>query len=124
MAGYDLFPDDFVAKYNGFKEGQSGLFYDPSLKCLIVGKISDYKLKGRVVHNGLTQKDIDDGRYFYAFSTGYSYGDWCKHDMFYAGKLRNYTSLAGYLEYIEKADLEAIKIYFKVKDLLLDNKSI
>ena len=124
MAGYDLFPDEFVARYNGFGEGQSGFFYDPYLKTLIIGKIYNHKLKGRVIHNGVTQKSIDEGRYFSAWSNGYTYGDWDKHDMFYAGRLRNYTSLSGYMEILEKFDLESAKIYFKVKELLIDNKLI
>ena len=124
MAGYDLFPDEFVARYNGFIEGQSGFFYDPYLKTLIIGKIYNHKLKGRVIHNGVTQKSIDEGRYFSAWSNGYTYGDWDKHDMFYAGRLRNYTSLSGYMEILETFDLESAKIYFKVKELLIDNKLI
>ena len=124
MAGYDLFPDEFVARYNGFGEGQSGFFYDPYLKTLIIGKIYNHKLKGRVIHNGVTQKSIDEGRYFSAWSNGYTYGDWDKHDMFYAGRLRNYTSLSGYMEILETFVLESAKIYFKVKELLIDNKLI
>ena len=124
MAGYDLFPDEFVVRCNGFREGQSGFFYDPYLKTLIIGKIYNHKLKGRVIHNGVTQKSIDEGRYFSAWSNGYTYGDWDKHDMFYAGRLRNYTSLSGYMEILEKFDLESAKIYFKVKELLIDNKLI
>ncbi len=124
MAGYDLFPDEFVARYNGFKEGQSGFFYDPYLKSLIVGKIVNHKLKGRVIHNGVTQKDIDQGRYLAAWRNGYTYGDWDKHGMFYVGRLRNYTSLSGYMEILETFDVESATNYFKVKELLLDNKLI
>jgi len=125
MKGFDLFSNIIVAEWNGFKKGQYGLWYDESLNTLIVGFIDeDYCLRGRVLHNGRTQKACDEGRYFAAWSIGYTYNNWDMHDMTYVGRYRNYSGLYGYLEFLEPATLEQIKAYFKVKELLKDINKI
>lgn len=121
---FDLFPVSYQARHNGFHIGQRGLFYDASLNTLIIGAVTESGLKGRVIHNGRTQKDYDEGRYFAAWSVGYSYDRWDMHSMEYVGTYRNYTSLSGYLEFLEPASYAQIKAYFKTKELLKDNKTI
>ena len=121
---FDFYPPEVVCRFLGMRESQIGYFYDDKLKTLIVGRIKDGKLKGRVIHNGRTQKDFDEGRYFSAWSMGYSYSDWDKHDFIYVGKKINYTSLKGYFKFIDQANLESIKAYFKAKELLKDINQI
>jgi hypothetical protein len=121
---YDLFPDDYVCRFRGFTENQRGFFLSKSLNTLIVGKIKQHRLVGRVFHSGLTQKDIDKGRYFAAFNEGYSYGNWDKHDFVYVGKIRDFVTLDGFLSFIQKADFEAFQMYYKTKELLQDKNSI
>lgn len=125
MRGFDIFSNIIIAEWNGFKPGQYGLWYDASLNTLIVGFLDeDCCLRGRVIHNGPTQKDIDEGRYFAAWSIGYTYNNWDLHEMEYVGRYRNYSGLYGYLEFIEGATYEQIKAYFKVKELLKDINKI
>lgn len=124
MGSWDFYPSDVVCRFLGFRESQFGYFYDSKLRTLIIGRIKDGCLKGRVIHNGRTQKDVDEGRYFSTWSNGYAYSDWEKHDFVYAGKKIAYTTLSGYLDFIHSADLESIKGYFKTKELLKDIKEI
>jgi len=120
----ELFPQSYALRANSFKLKQFGLWYDRSVT-LLVGFIDDNGfLKGRVKHNGTTQKDCDEGRYFSAWNTGYTYDRWDLHDVEYVGTLRNYTSLAGYLEFLETATYDQMKAYFKTKELLIDAKII
>lgn len=125
MHGLDIFSNVIISEWNGFKEGQYGLWYDTSLNTLIVGFIDEnHSLKGRVLHNGRTQKDIDEGRYFAAWSTGYTYDNWDMHDMEYVGRYRNYSNIYGYLEFLENASYSQIKAYLKVQELLKDINKI
>lgn len=125
MRGYDLFSNIIIAEWKRFRKGQYGLWYDAGLNTLIVGFIDEnHSLKGRVLHNGVTQKDIDEGRYFAAWSTGYTYDNWDIHVMVYVGRYRNYSGLYGYLEFLEDATYEQIKAYFKVQELLKDINKI
>ena len=121
---FDLYPISVQVQANNMFVGQRGLFYDRSLKTLIVGVIKETGLRGRVIHNGMTQKDCDEGRYFSAWNIGYTYDRWCIHDLEYVGTYRTYTSLSGYLEFIETASYDQLKDYFSAKELLKDIKRI
>ncbi len=115
---YDLYPDYIVCDFKGFKEGDLGLYYNKHLKLLLAGRILNHKLIGRVIHDGLTKKDIDEGRYFRAFRIGYTYGDWDKYDFIYLGHVTNYTTLTGYLNFINTRSNKEIEAYFKAKPLV------
>lgn len=119
----DLYPVTHQAMVNDMKIGQRGLFLT-DLNTLFVGVIKENGLKGRVIHSGLTQKMCDEGRYFSGgpFNEGYTYDRWSMHECEYVGNYRTYESLAGYLEFLETADIDQIKAYFKTKELLNDIK--
>lgn len=121
---FDFYPVSVQVQINNMSIGQRGLFYDRGLKTLIIGVIKETGLRGRVIHNGLTQKDYNEGRYFSAWNIGYTYDKWCIHDLEYVGTYRAYTSLSGYLEFIETASYDQLKDYFSAKELLKDIKKI
>ena len=122
---FELFPVSYRVRANSMHIGQRGLFLNQSLNSLIVGIITENGLKGRVIHNGVTQKDYDGGQYdLSTFMTGYTYDKWNISDMEYVGNYRTYTSIDGYLEFLNFASYEQIKAYFKTKELLKNNKII
>lgn len=98
----DLFPVSVQARVNSMQIGQRGLFYDYRLNLLILGHITETGLSGRVIHTGITQKDIDKG-YYSMVAFGYTYDMWCMHDIEFVGKLINYTSVCEYINFLNTA---------------------
>lgn len=86
-----------------------------------MGHITETGLSGRVIHTGIIQKDIDKGySSMVAFGYGYTYDMWCMHDVEVVGKLINYTSVYEYINFLNTATNEQIKMYFKAERLLKD----
>ena len=50
---------------------------------------------------------------FHAYSVGYEYSDW--EPGIYLGRYTTFSSLNGYMDFINKSDYETIKAYFKCK---------
>lgn len=91
-----------------------GYYYSESIKTLIMG-FEDKKgrLHGKVIG------DTFENPYFRPFNYGYSYTSW--HEGFiYVGKLTAYTTLNGYLNFLDESNYEQIKAYFLVKPLVLE----
>lgn len=91
-----------------------GYYYSESIKTLIMG-FEDKKgrLHGKVIG------DTFQNPMFVPFSYGYSYNSW--HEGFiYVGKLTAYTTLNGYLNFLDESNYEQIKAYFLVKPLVLE----
>lgn len=122
---YSIMPTSYDLRINGFEIGNYGYFYDSNFETLLIGYIDKSgSLVGRVVHNGLTQKKIYEGRYFAAWNNGYSYTNWDKSEFEYVGKLNAYIDTYAYLDFIETASYDQIRAYFEAKELLIDNKKI
>lgn len=95
------------------KNGNIGLYYSPSLDLLIVGIRIDYRLKGRVISNNSC---LDGGSWLMSsFMVGYTYRDWRGDGFSYLGTYRTFTTLDGYLDFINRADYDDLKAYFKSK---------
>ena len=85
-----------------------GLYYSTRLNILMVGRFIDWGLRGRVISNS-----IDD--YFStSFMVGYSYDCWDRSEFTYLGTYRTFTTLNGYLAFLDRASYEDIKAYFKL----------
>lgn len=119
MSNYDFYPVKTQATFNNMYIGQRGLFFNRSTKLLLVGIITKTGLRGRVIHTGVTQDEIDKGyRPVISFGWGYTYDMWDMHEFKYIGRLRNYTSINGYLEYIKNANYNQLKDYFEAERLI------
>lgn len=94
------------------ENGDIGLYYSPILELLMIGRISDYRLIGRVISNS---NCLEDCYMMSSFMVGYSYKSWDKSDFYYMGTYRTFTTLEGYLNFLNDADYDSIKAYFKAK---------
>jgi hypothetical protein len=54
-----------------------------------------------------------------AYRVGYSYDKWDIHEMEYVGKLRNYSTHAGFMEFLDTFEtVDDVKNYFTVKEMI------
>ena len=93
-----LFTDKSICKFYSFQEGQYGLFYDGMLNVLIVGRIKNYRLIGKVISNGITTFE----KCIAGFYVGYRYNDWDKSNMIYMGTLRTHSNYYAYIDFLNK----------------------
>lgn len=111
-------PGSYDLRAFGFTDGQEGLFYDSALNCLLRGKIVDTLLEATVIHGG---SDYDNGRYFSAFSEGYSHFDWdLQHIIWFP---ENILTWAGFKEWMnmDRVAYPELKAYTKAKRLLTES---
>lgn len=95
------------------RNGDTGLYYSQSLDLLIVGMRVDWHLKGRVISNNSC---LDGGSWILSsFPVGYTYKNWGGDEFTYLGTYRTFITLDGYLSFIDRADYDDLKAYFKAK---------
>lgn len=91
-----------------------GYYYSASIKTLIMGfEDKRGRLHGKVI--GDTFQDP----MFVPFRYGYRYNNWYE-GFVYVGKLTAYTTLDGYLNFLDESNYEQIKAYFLVKPIVLE----
>lgn len=59
-------------------------------------------------------KKYEDYYGFHAYSVGYEYSDW--EPGIYLGRYTTFSSLNGYMDFLNKSNYETIKAYFKCKN--------
>jgi hypothetical protein len=94
-----------------------GYYYSDEIKTLIIG-FEDEKgrLHGKVLGNTFESDYAND---FAPFRYGYRYNSW--HEGFtYVGRLSAYTTLKGYLDFLDNSNYKQIKSYFLVKNIILE----
>ena len=96
---------------------QPGIYYNPELETIIIGYLKPAKyrdqLNGRVIgHTGRSAEDY----FFRAYNTGYEYNDWT--GFIYIGRYTTFTTLNGYLNFLNQATTEQIESYFKIKSVV------
>jgi len=91
-----------------------GYYYSDELKTLIIGfEDGKGRLHGKVLGNTF------ENDYCVPFGYGYKYNCW--HEGFiFVGKLTTYTTLKGYLDFLDMADYKQIKAYFLSKKIILE----
>lgn len=91
-----------------------GYYYSSSIKTLIIGFIDNRgKLNGSVIGNTFSDE------YFASFRYGYKYNSWSE-GFVYVGRLTTYTTLNGYMSFLEKASHEQIEGYFLSKSIVME----
>lgn len=90
-----------------------GIYYIKEHDTIILGfkepgKYRD-KLVGRVIGHTIDREYFG----FHAYNVGYEYHDW--QDGYYLGRYTTFSTLKGYLEFLDRADYDTIKAYFKCK---------
>lgn len=85
-----------------------GLYYIPENDLVIIGfkNLNSHTITGRVICN------LKENYLYHTFSVGYKYNNWTGT---YIGRLAAYSTLKGYLDFINLASYNQIKMYFKVK---------
>lgn len=91
-----------------------GIYYSEEQDTILIGyKIPGQyrdKLVGRVIGHAKRPGD-----YFWnAYSVGYEYSDW-DNGFRYIGRYTTFTTLKGYMSFLDRADYDLIKSYFKIK---------
>jgi hypothetical protein len=118
---FELFPQTYVHRSRRLTGKERGLWYSKSLNILLLGYIDrDGCLSAKVISNGRTQEDYDNGMYFSSFNTGYRYNNWDLHEVEFLGGWNTFFTLKGYLDFLIPASYEQIKAYFLAKRLVLD----
>jgi hypothetical protein len=90
-----------------------GYYYSSSIKTLILG----YKDKRGSLH-GKVIGDTFKSKSFRPFEYGYKYNSWYE-GFIYVGKLIDYTTINGYLNFLNNSSNKQIEKYLLVKHLVL-----
>lgn len=98
----------FEVEIKDLRIGQFGLWYDNYFDMILIGYLDkNYLLNAKVLYSNNC-----------AWNVGYSYDRWDMSSIEYVGRYINYTSLYGYLEFINNASYNQIISYFKSKEIL------
>ena len=115
MSSTSLFSPKIECGFFGFSELQQGFWYDYKLRELIKGQIVDFKLVGKIVHDGT---DSDKGKFLCAFNEGYHYNNWDTSSVVYFPE--NILKYEGFMNWLQdsKTNEFKIKMYFECKWML------
>lgn len=101
------------------KKDPTGFFYSSSLKLV---------LHGTLLYNGGCYSSHLEGKVilaftYYSFNVGYSYSNWDWSDFEFI-PFDAFSTLKGYLDFIETADIDRLKDYFSMKEEMVSSHTL
>src|SRR3972149_2746482 len=108
-------PASYDCRAFGFKDGQSGLFYDYSLNTLLRGTIVNFMLSAEVVHDGTDKARY---RFFASYEKGYKHDDWdLQYITWFPDDILTFDGYKAWLE-DESVTEREIRAFIKARRLL------